>query len=124
MELYDELAVTVLELLVEFGRPIVVHDYTGLTKDVATGTRAGTPVATPHNGVVVTYFGRLLSDYRIVGNASTMKDDVCVLMGGDTPPVTDGDFKLEFDGVKWSVFRVDDVAPGGTTVYKRVWVRR
>lgn len=124
MELYDELAATTIELLAEFGRTIVVQDYTGLTKNVVSGTRTGTPVATAHKGVVVTYFGRLLSDYRIVGNASTMKDDVCVIMGSDTPAVTDGDFKLEFDGLKWSVFRVDDVAPGETTIYKRVWVRR
>lgn len=124
MGLYDELAATVLELLAEFGRPVVVQNYTGLAKNIVAGTRTGTPVATTCNGVVVTYFGRLLSDYRIVGNASTMKDDVCVIMGADTPPVTDGDFKLEFDGYRWSVFRVDDIAPGGTTVYKRVWVRR
>lgn len=120
-ELYTELAATVLDLLAEFGRPIVRKD-ANFVYDVVEGSRTGVTVETTFNGVVVNYFGRLLSDYRIVGNASTIKTDICVLCGGDTD--VDDDSTLVFDGLEWSIFRIDDVAPGEVIVYKKVWVRR
>jgi hypothetical protein len=120
-ELYTELAATVLDLVAEFGRPITQRS-ADFVYDVVEGSRTGTATDTVFNGVVVNYFGRLLSDYRIVGNASTIKTDICVLCGGNT--AVKDDSTLIFDNLEWSIFRIDDIAPGETVVYKKVWVRR
>lgn len=120
-ELYVELGATVVELLQEFGKLIEVTTQNA-TYSVESGSRTGTATVASYWGVDLRNFSRLMSDYRIVGNASTMKTDVCVLFGPDA--VVADDSTLTLGGEPWSVFRIDKVQPGEEVVYQRVWVRR
>jgi hypothetical protein len=119
--LYAELGATVLELLQEFGGLVTVTTPNSVYS-VASGSRTVTPTTAQYWGVDLRNFSRLMSDYRIVGNSSTMKTDVCVLFGPDA--VIADDATLSLDGEPWGVFRVDKVKPADVVVYQRVWVRR
>lgn len=121
MSLYSDLAAVTIAQLAEFGRDIVVT-HQASSYNITTGTVTDTPTTATHKGLVSLSFGRLLSDFRIVGNASTIKEDICVIFGSDV--TVEDDALLTFDGRTYSIFRIDKVAPGGTLVLQRVWVRQ
>lgn len=119
--LYAELGATVIDLLQEFGSLVTVSTPNSVY-DVASGSRTTTPTTAEYWGVDLRNFSRLMSDFRIVGNSSTMKTDVCVLFGPDAEIADDA--TLTLDGQPWGVLRVDKVKPAEEVVYQRVWVRR
>lgn len=119
--LYEELSDIALEKIAEFGADVVVNHGT-YTYNRETGQRTGTVVSTAYKGVVITDYARLLSDFRITGNASTMKVDVGVMFGADVD-IADDD-TIVVDGVTYNIFRVNKIAPGGVLVYQKVYGRR
>lgn len=120
-ELYNELDAIALEKIAEFGADIVVNHGT-YTYNRETGQRTGSTVATTYKGLVTKDYARLLSDYRIVGNASTMKVDIRVMFGSDVT-IADDD-TIVVDGVTYNIFQVDKIAPGGVLIYQNVYGRR
>ena len=119
--LYGELATVALEKIAEFGADVVVNHGT-YTYDAASGQRTGSVVSTTYKGVVTKYYGRLLSDFRITGNASTMKVDIGVMFGPDVA-IADDD-TIMVGGVTYHIFQADRIAPGGVLVYQMVYGRK
>lgn len=119
--LYGELAAVASEKIAEFGADVVVN-HGNYTYDAASGQRTGSTVSTTYKGVVTKYYGRLLSDFRITGNASTMKVDIGVMFGPDVA-IADDD-TIVVDGVTYHIFQADEIAPGGVLVYQMVYGRR
>lgn len=119
--LYTELEAIALEKIAEFGADVVVNHGT-YTYNRESGTRTGSSVATTYKGLVTRDYARLLSDYRIVGNASTMKVDVKVMFGSDVT-IADDD-TIVVDGVTYNIFQVDKIGPGGVLIYQNVYGRR
>lgn len=121
-ELYPELAELALELIKDFGRPIDVHFMSERVANPVAGTVTGPYTITPFQGVVCKAGGKLMSDVRMVGNASTLTTDVDVLFASDVQ-VKDSD-KLGFDGIVWAILKIEPVNPGGQLLLTRVTVRR
>lgn len=119
--LYPELDAIALEKIAEFGTDIVVNHGT-YTYDRESGQRTGSVVSSTYKGLVTKDYARLLSDYRIVGNASTMKVDIRVMFGSNVT-ISDDD-TIEVDGVTYNIFQVDRMAPGGVLIYQNVYGRR
>ena len=119
--LYDEISAIALDKIAEFGADVVINHGT-FTYDRESGQRTGSVVSTVYKGLVITDYARLLSDFRITGNASTMKVDVGVMFGPDVS-VADDD-TIVVDGVTYNIFRVNKIAPGGVLVYQKVYGRR
>lgn len=111
--LYPEVYQIALEKLAEFGADIVITRGT-FVYDPAGGKRSGTEVDLTYKGLRVTDFARLISDFRIIGNASTMKVDVGIMFGGDVD-LQDDDTML-VDGIKYSIVQIKKIAPAGLTI--------
>lgn len=121
-ELYEELAEVGLELIRDFGRPINVHFTSQQVRNPVQGTTTGAYTQTVFQGVVCQAGGKLMSDVRMVGNASIMTTDVEVLFASDVT-LKDSD-KLEFDGIVWSILKLAPINPGGQLILTKVTVRR
>lgn len=121
-DLYPDMLDLGIDLIGTFGRPIIVHHASGLGSDLVEGTRTGTRTKTTEQGVVCNNQGKLMSDVRMVGNASIMTSDVKVLFPGTV--TIDDDDKLEFDGYVWAVLKGHPINPGGVNVLTSVTVRR
>lgn len=111
--LYTEVYQIALEKLAEFGADIVITRGT-FAYDPATGSRTGSEVELTYKGLRVADFARLISDFRIIGNASTMKVDVGIMFGGDVD-LHDDDTML-VDGVKYSIVQIKKIAPAGLAI--------
>lgn len=111
--LYPEVYQIVIDKLAEFGAPIQVTRGV-FTYDPVSGARTGSTQVFTYNGLRTTDFSRLISDFRIIGNASTMKIDIAIMFGGDVD-LHDDDTML-IDGVQYSIIQIKKVAPAGLTI--------
>lgn len=122
LELYTDLAITALELLDEFGQTVIVHHGSALSNNLIEGSRTGTRATTSHRAVVATNSGKLMSDVRMVGNASIMTTDIKVVFGNDVE--LDDDDKIEVAGYVWSILKIIRIAPGDQLISTTAWLRR
>lgn len=122
LELYTDLAATALELLDEFGQTVIVHHGSALSNNLIEGSRTGTRTTTSHRAVVATNSGKLMSDVRMVGNASIMTTDIKVVFGNDVE--LDDDDKIEVAGYVWSILKIIRIAPGDQLISTTAWLRR
>ena len=112
-ELYTDVYQIAIDKIAEFGMPITVTRGT-YTYDPVKGERTGTTATLTPKGLKVTDFSRLISDFRIIGNASTMKVDVAIMFGGDIDLKDDDTMTL--DGVTYSIVQVKKIAPAGMVI--------
>ena len=106
---YDE----ALRALAEFGTPVTIRRG-AFVYDPVSGSRSGAETTFVKNGLRITDFSRLISDFRIIGNASTMKVDIGVMFGGDFELKPDD--TLELEGTSYSIVQIKHVAPAGVTL--------
>lgn len=122
MSFYIDMLNLGTDLIRTFGRPIKIHHASALGKNLVEGSRTGSRTVTTEKGVVCNNQGKLMSDVRMVGNASIMTSDVKVLFPGTV--TIDDDDKIEFDGYVWAVLKVHPIAPGEVNVLTTITVRR
>ena len=115
--LYQEVYNEALSKIAEFGFDVTITRGT-FVYDPAKGKRTGTTETLVRKGLRITDFSRLISDFRIIGNASTMKVDVGVMFGGDIAFQDDDTF--EIDGVQYSIIQIKKVAPAGLVILQYV----
>lgn len=120
--IYDDLAGISAELITEFGRTVTVHHGSALVKDLVNGTMTGTRSSTQHKAVVCTNAGKLMSDVRMVGNASIMTTDIKVLFPASVD--LDDNDKIEVDGYTWAILKLSEITPGDVPVIRTAWLRR
>lgn len=106
---YDE----TLRVLAEFGTDITIRRGS-YVYDPASGKRTGDETTFIKKGVRITDFSRLISDFRIIGNASTMKIDMGVMFGGDFELKADD--TMEVEGTNYSIVQIKHIAPAGVTI--------
>jgi hypothetical protein len=111
--LYPEMYQVALNALEEFGMDVTINRG-AFVYDPVSGSRSGATSTIVKKGLNTKYFARLISDFRIIGNASTMKVDVAIMFGGDVD-VKDDD-TMTIDGTDYSVIQVDKIAPGGLVI--------
>lgn len=112
-EIYSEVYQIALEKIAEFGADVVITRGS-FTYDPVDGSRSGAETRLTYKGLRVTDFSRLISDFRIIGNSSTMKVDIGVMFGGDVD-LKDDD-TMEVDGVKYAIVQIKKVAPAGLVI--------
>ena len=115
--LYQEVYQEALSKIAEFGADVTITRGT-FTYDPAKGQRTGTEETLVRKGLRITDFSRLISDFRIIGNASTMKVDIGVMFGGDIAFQDDDTF--EIDGTKYSIIQIKKIAPAGLVILQYV----
>lgn len=115
--LYQEVYQEALSKIAEFGADVTITRGT-FTYDPAKGQRTGTEETLVRKGLRITDFSRLISDFRIIGNASTMKVDIAVMFGGDI--VFKDDDTFEIDGTKYSIVQIKKIAPAGLVILQYV----
>lgn len=115
--LYQEVYKEALSKIAEFGADVTITRGT-FTYDPAKGQRTGTEETLVRKGLRITDFSRLISDFRIIGNASTMKVDIAVMFGGDI--VFKDDDTFELDGTKYSIIQIKKIAPAGLVILQYV----
>lgn len=115
--LYQEVYQEALSKIAEFGTDVTITRGT-FTYDPAKGQRTGTEETLVRKGLRITDFSRLISDFRIIGNASTMKVDIAVMFGGDIAFKDDDTF--EIDGTKYSIIQIKKIAPAGLVILQYV----
>lgn len=121
MSLYADLKLIVDTLIGRFGFSVSVTRSTG-TYDLVESTETGTPVVENHTVISSKYAGQLMSDVRMIGNASILTTDVLLLFKPDAV-ITDAD-KITLDGDSWSVLGTGWIEPGGVRLLQKVWLRR
>lgn len=121
MSLYADLKTIVDRLIGQFGFQVTVTRATG-TFDLVEGTETGTPTVETHTAVSSKHAGQLVSDVRMIGNASILTTDVALLFKPDAL-ITDAD-KITYDGDVWSILGIGWIQPGGTKLLQKVWLRR
>lgn len=112
-EVYKDVYALALEKIAEFGMDIVVTSGT-FAYDPVKGERTGTTTEKTYKGLKITDFSRLISDFRIIGNSSTMKVDVAIMFGGDVD-IKDDD-TLTVGGINYSIVQIKRVAPAGVNI--------
>jgi len=115
--LYQEVYSEALSKIAEFGADVTITRGT-FTYDPAKGARTGTTETVVKKAVRISDFSRLISDFRIIGNASTMKVDIGLMFGGDFEFKDDDTF--EIDGVRYSIIQIKKVAPAGLVILQYV----
>ena len=112
-EVYTDVYQIALDKLSEFGMDVVLTQGT-FTYDPIKGKRTGSTTTVTKKGLKITDFSRLISDFRIIGNASTMKVDVAIMFGGDI--VLHDDDTMTIDGITYTIIQVKKVAPAGLVI--------
>lgn len=112
-QLYTDVYQIALDKIAEFGLDVPVTSGP-FTYDPISGKRTGTTATVTYKGLKVTDFSRLISDFRIIGNSSTMKVDIVIMFGGDVD-IKDDDV-MQHDGVSYSVIQIKKLAPAGLTI--------
>jgi len=115
--LYQEVYSEALSKIAEFGADVTITRG-AFTYDPAKGARTGTTKTVVKKGLRIADFSRLISDFRIIGNASTMKIDIGMMFGGDIDFKDDDTF--EVGGVKYSIVQVKKIAPAGLVILQYV----
>lgn len=115
MTFYSEMAVVAHELLLEFGKPVVLRRVMPGTYDPATGTAAVTTADLPATGALFDY------DLRSSGQGFQPEtliqagDKQCLLSPQGVTEPQSGDFIVD-GAVLWTVINVKSVNPAGTPV--------
>jgi len=112
-EVYTDVYQIALDKIAEFGMDVVVTQGT-FTYNPIKGERTGSTTTVTKKGLKITDFSRLISDFRIIGNASTMKVDIAIMFGGDI--VLHDDDTITVDGVQYSIIQVKKIAPAGLVI--------
>lgn len=115
--LYQEVYQEALSKIAEFGADVTITRGT-FTYDPSKGKRTGTTETVVKKGLRITDFSRLISDFRIIGNASTMKVDIGMMFGGDIAFKDDDTF--EVDGTKYAIVQIKKIAPAGLVILQYV----
>ena len=112
-EVYSDTYQIAIEKIAEFGMDIAITQGPFVYNPVK-GERTGSTTTITRKGLKMTDFSRLISDFRIIGNASTMKVDVGIMFGGDVE-LHDDDV-MEVEGVKYTIVQIKHVAPAGVNI--------
>ena len=121
MSFYSELAITVDELLTEFGQPLVITNFELGEEDPTTGILSQASSSYTTIGVLQDY------DYRNFGDATNLFQTVRrgdkQILASATKLINPGDF-LFIDGIQYKAYVVKCVNPGGTRVLYEIWAQR
>lgn len=112
-EVYADVYALALEQLAAFGMDVTVTSGT-FVYDPVKGERTGSTTTATYKGLKITDFSRLISDFRIIGNSSTMKVDVAIMFGGDV--VLNDDDTITVNGQNYSIVQIKRVAPAGSNI--------
>jgi len=114
---YDDMAATALELLAEFGRPVILLRVTGASTHPITGAVTdGVDSNLLTTGLITTYAENMIDGTRIMQG-----DRELVLSNEHEPAPTD---KPVIGGEEWAIVGINTVSPAGTDVVYKCQVRR
>jgi hypothetical protein len=122
MSFYDDMTGTVLEMLSEFGQPVVIQQQGPKTVNANGVTVPSNPTAMTAMGCLFDYTFRNYGNEVVKGELVQSADKQLYMTATPVPPQVQD--RVIVGGNSWAIVNIKQINPAGTPVMYELWLKR